>query len=237
MSQDLTQILLLALTATLNPSLLAAVTVMLLLPSPKRLMLGYLIGAYATSITAGLLIVSALHGSGVERTSRHTVGPVEDIALGVLALTIAQLLRSGRDRPLRDRRRERKDAKLAAKREAGKPTESLSLRMLGRGDPKVTFAVGLALSFPGVSYIAALDRIHGLGTGTAATVLLVVAFCLIQLVLLELPLLGYAFAPERTRETVTRFRAWMGRSGRTAAVIGIGAIGVLLIIRGVVTLL
>jgi hypothetical protein len=38
-------IILLSLFATFNPSLLDAVTVMLLLPSPKRLMAGYLLGA------------------------------------------------------------------------------------------------------------------------------------------------------------------------------------------------
>jgi hypothetical protein len=235
MSGDLVQIFLLSLAAMLNPSLLAAVTVMLLLPSPKRLMLGYLFGAYVTSIGAGLLIVSALNGSRAESTAKHTVSPLEDIAVGVLALTIAYVLRTGRDRPWRERRQEKKDAKLEAKRRAGKPTESLPLRMLGKGDPKVTFAVGLALSFPGVSYLAALDRIHGLGAETAGTVLLVVGFCLIQLLLLELPLLGYVFAPGRTQETVDRFRAWMVRSGRTAAVVGIGVIGALLITRGVVT--
>ena len=46
MSSDLVDIFLLGLVSMFNPSLLAAVTVMLLLPNPKRLMLGYLLGAY-----------------------------------------------------------------------------------------------------------------------------------------------------------------------------------------------
>src|SRR3954464_9143295 len=220
-----------------NPSLLAAVTVMLLLPSPKRLMLGYLLGAYLTSITVGLLIVFTLHGSEAESTSRHTISPAEDIVIGVLALTIAIVLRTGRDQSLRERRQQKKDAKLEAKRQAGKPSESLSLRMLGKGDPKVTFAVGVALSFPGVSYLAALDKIHDVDPGAAGSVLLVVAFCLIQLMLLELPLLGYVFAPESTRDRIARFKSWTARSGRTAAVNAAGIIGLLLIFRGVVTLL
>lgn len=45
-----------------NPTLLAASTVTMLLPNPVRLMLGYLLGALLTSITLGLLIVSALDG-------------------------------------------------------------------------------------------------------------------------------------------------------------------------------
>lgn len=236
-SSDLADIFALSLLAMFNPSLLAAVTVMLLLPSPKRLMLGYLLGAYMTSITLGLLIVFTLHGSSTESTSKHTIGPVEDLVLGLLAITIAWVLRTGRDEPFRGRRRAKKDAKVKARQEAGKPTESLPLRMLGRGDPKVTFVVGAVLSFPGVSYLDALDHIHRLNPGTVPTILLVVFFCLMQLLLLELPLLGYVFAPDRTVATVNGFRDWMARGGRTAAVIGAAVIGVWLLTRGVLTLL
>jgi len=234
---DLLAIFLLSILAMFNPSLIAAVTVMLLLPSPRRLMFGYLLGAYLTAFTVGLVLVFSLNDSDFESTSRHTIGPAEDIVLGVIAVTIAWVLRTGRDRPLQERRRAKKDAKLRARQEAGKPTESLPLRMLGKGDPKVTFVVGAMLSFPGVSYLAALGRMHNLKPGVAATVLLVAYFCVVELLFLELPLLGYVFAPESTQDRVTRFRNWMARSGRTAAVIGATVIGAWLLIRGVITLL
>jgi Sap, sulfolipid-1-addressing protein len=237
MQSQLLDVFLLSLVAMFNPSLLAAVTVMLLLPSPKRLMAGYLLGAYTTSITLGLLIVFSLHNSSTESTSKHTISPVEDIVVGLLAVTIAFVLRTGRDQPFQERRREKKDAKLKEREEAGKPTESLPLRMLGKGDPKVTFVVGAALSFPGVSYLDALDHIHKLNPGTVPTVLLVIGFCLMQQVLLEIPLLGYAFAPDRTQDTISRFKAWMSRKGRPAATIGAAMIGVILIARGLITLL
>ena len=236
-SSDLVSVFLLSFLAMANPTLLAATTVMLLMPNPKRLMAGYLLGAYTTSITLGLIIVFSLHGSSSESTSKHKVSPVEDIVVGVLCLAVALVLRTGRDRPFQERRAAKKEAKLKAREEAGKPTESLPLRLLGKGDPKLTFAVGLVLSFPGVSYLDALDHIHKLNPGTVATVALVVYFCLMQQLLLELPLLGYVFAPESTQDRVTRFRAWMGRSGRTAAVLIAFAVGVLLVGRGLITLL
>lgn len=236
MHSQLLNIFLLALVSMANPSLLAAVTVMLLLPNPKRLMAGYLLGAYTTSITVGLVIVFNLHSS-TQSTSKHTISPVEDIVVGLLVLAIAFVLGTGRDQPFQERRREKKDDKLKARQEAGKPTESLPLRMLGKGDPKVTFVVGAVLSFPGVSYLDALDHIHKLNPGTVPTVLLVVGFCLFQQILLEVPLLGYVFAPERTQDTVTRFKAWMSRKGRPAAVIGATVIGVWLLARGLITLL
>jgi hypothetical protein len=237
MNNQLVDIFLLALLSMFNPSLLAALTVMLLLPSPKRLMVGYLLGAYMTSITLGLVIVFTLSSSSATSTAKHSISPVEDIVVGLLVVTIAFVLATGRDQPFQQRRQEKKDAKLKARQEAGKPTESLPLRMLGKGDPRVTFVVGAVLSFPGVSYLTALDKINKLNPGTAETVLLVVGFCLMQQILLELPLLGYVFAPDRTQETVTRFKTWMGRSGRKAAVIGAAVIGVVLIARGLITLL
>jgi hypothetical protein len=234
---DLLAVFLLSLLAMFNPSLLAAVTVMLLMPDPKRLMVGYLLGAYLTSITLGLVIVFALPGSSTESTSKHKVSPLEDIVVGLLALGVAWILWTGRDQPFRERRQRKKEARLEARREAGKPTQSLPLRMLGKGDPKLTFVVGVLLSFPGVLYLDALDHIHKLNPGTVATVALVLYFCVAQQILLELPLLGYAFAPERTEERVKGFQAWMAAKGRTAAMIGATVIGVLLLARGLITLL
>ena len=237
MSSDLVDVFLLSLVAMFNPSQLAAVTVMLLLPNPKRLMLGYVLGAYTTSITLGLVIVFSLHGSSTESTSKHRISPAEDIVIGLLLLLIAWILRTGRDQPFQERRRQKKASKLQAKLEAGKPTESLPLRLLGRGDPKLTFVVGALLSFPGVSYLDALDHIHKLNPGTVPTVLLVVYFCLMQQILIELPLLGYLFAPDRTQAAVTGFKDTIARRGRPAAVIGSAAVGVVLIARGMITLL
>ena len=225
---DLASIFFLSLLAMFTPTLLAAVTVMMLLPNPKKLMFGYLLGAYLTSITAGLLIVFSLHGTASESTA-HTLGPIEDIVVGLVALLVAFVLGTGRDAPLRQRRQEAKEAK--------GPKESWPERMLGRGSARVTFAVGVLLTFPGVSYLTALDRMAKLDAGVPETVLLVVVFCVIQQLLLEVPLLGYTFAPEQTRDRVTRFRAWLGRNGRRAGVILAAVIGTLLVVRGVITLL
>ena len=63
------KIILLSVTASLNPTLIAATTVMLLLERPSRLMLGYLLGAYMTSITLGLVIVFSLSNSSTTNTT------------------------------------------------------------------------------------------------------------------------------------------------------------------------
>ena len=104
------QIYLFALAAALNPTLLAATTVMLVLPNPKRLLLGYLLGALMTSITLGLLIVFSLDGSSSgTSTAKQTINPVWDVVLGALILVVAFRVGTSRDTRLRARR-ERKRA-------------------------------------------------------------------------------------------------------------------------------
>ncbi|MGH2885314.1 MAG: hypothetical protein ACRDPA_21865, partial [Solirubrobacteraceae bacterium] len=85
-------ILVLAFTAALNPTLVAASTLMMILPNPVRLMLGYLLGALLTSITLGLLIISTLEGSDAVATTKNSVSPAATIALGCIALLGAVVL-------------------------------------------------------------------------------------------------------------------------------------------------
>jgi Sap, sulfolipid-1-addressing protein len=219
----------LALLAMFNPSLVAAVTVMLLLPDPKKLMFGYLLGAYLTSITVGLLIVFSFHDSAGTEAAHNTISPVEDLVIGLILLIVGSVLRSARGERLKERRRTRKAAK-------GKKKESLPERMLGRGSAKIAFVVGVALTFPGVSYLAALHRIDELDAATVPTALLVIGFCLIMTLLIEVPVLGFLIAPARTADTVVRLRAWLAENGgRVGANVAI-VLGANLVARGLLTL-
>src|ERR1700709_2795696 len=104
-------IFLLALVSAANPTLLAAVTLMLFLPSPKRLLLGYLAGALLTSLSIGFVIVFVVHDSGPARTARGTVSPSIDIAFGAILLLVAYVLHGGHDQRLKERRRQKRRAK------------------------------------------------------------------------------------------------------------------------------
>ena len=66
-------VILLSLTASFNPTLVTVTTLMLLLPSPAKLMAGYLLGALMTSITVGLVIVFSLSNSAVKNTTEKDV--------------------------------------------------------------------------------------------------------------------------------------------------------------------
>jgi len=212
-----------AFTAALNPTLLTATTVMLLLPSPKRLLLGYWAGAMTTGITVGLALVHWMNGSGTVSTTKHTVDPALDIVLGVLALLVALAVGTGRAG------RKHKPARGPKKVPRWQQT-------LGRGSARATFAVGILLSFPGASYLASLTEMHRQQLSGVELVVTVLAVNLVMLVLLELPLIGYAVAPEWTPAKVEQFKGWLARNGRRALTIGATVIGVALIVHGVVNL-
>ena len=197
------QVILLSLTASLNPTLVAATTVMLLLPRPSKLMLGYLLGAYVTSITLGLVIVFSASNSSTTNTTENTLSPTVDIALGGLALVGAWVVWSGRQRTHQERRRARK----AAKPDKGPPRWQRSSARGLRGPRSWSGC----LTLPGASYLAGLDDIHKLNYSTTVTVLLVIGFNLVMLWLLEVPLVCFVVAPEWTPRAIERAKAWVSR--------------------------
>lgn len=221
------QVVVLSLTSALNPTLLTVTTVMLLLPSPSRLMLGYWCGAMITSITLGLVIVYALKSSSAVSTTRHTLSPIADLALGAIALGVALVLGTGRHKRLSERR---------ARRKAGKGPPKWQAR-LNRGTARTTFALGALFTLPGASYLAGLDKISKLNYPAAVTVLVILGFNLVMLVLLEAPLIAFKVAPDWTPTAVNRTKAWIGLHATKFAVWGLAAVGTALVAKGLIGLL
>ena len=216
-----------AILVAINPTLLAATTVMLLLEHPKRLLLGYLCGGLLISLILGWPIVFSLNDSSSVSTTKHTVSPGTDFTIGAILLLAA--VASGWDESFRERRREK---------QAGKPQKEPRWRkFLNRGKARDTFVVGVLLSFPGGAYLAGLDKLAKQDLGSVENVVTVIVFNLIMFAFLELPLIGYTFAPDRTARDVDRFKAWGSRNGRAFALYGSAVIGALLVIRGLIQVL
>ena len=230
MNANLAIVLFAPVVVALNPALLAAVFVMILLPNPRRLMLGYLAGAYAISLAVSLAIVFSLHGSGFATTSGHILGPGEDIAAGVTALTIAFMLAARLEGPLQKWLARRKAAK-ATRKQVKQPW---SQRMLGKGSAAVAFVAGAAMSFPGPAFLSALHHMGELNLSVVPVLLLVIYVCFMPQLLLELTLLANVLTPGGTQAVVVRIRTWLACHGRQIAAIGLAAVGILLSVSGLV---
>jgi hypothetical protein len=223
----MSRVLVLSLTSALNPTLLTATTVMLLLPNAKRLMLGYWLGAMMTSITLGLVIVFALLDTRSVSTTKHTLSPSVDIALGVLALVLAVVIGTGRDKPVAARRAKRREGKAPPRWQ----------RKLNEGTARTTFVIGALLTLPGASYLAGLTEIHKLHYSTAETVLIVIGFNLVMMILLEGPLIAFALAPEQAAERIDRAKTWVSGHARRYGTWFFAAVGVALVVKGIIGLL
>ena len=145
-------------------------------PEPEATPARYLAGAYTTGIVVGVAIVEWLHRSGVVTSTKHSVAPGIDLALGVIALIAAYVVWSGS----LARRRERRE-----RRHADRPKKPPRWQeALSGGTARTTFLIGLLLSFPGASYLAALTAIDKQSFGIAGDLLVVVA---VNIVMLALP--------------------------------------------------
>ena len=226
------QILALALVAVFDPVLAGFAGLMLLLPEPRRLMLGFTLGAMLTSITVGLAIVFSVRGTqGAVSTTRHTVNPALDIAVGVGLLVISIALATGLWDRVEKRRRER----------AGPPKDKGPSRMqkaLGKGSPGLTFCVGAVYeAMPSVVFLAAMHEIVKLDARTVPTVLLVALICVSQIAFVLLPLISFTVAPTWTPKALERAKAWLSRDARKLAVAATAVAGSWLLVSGLVAAL
>lgn len=220
------EIVFLSFLSALYPTLVVATVVMLVLPKAEQLMFGFWLGAMITSVTCGLVIVFALQGSGVAKTTRHTASPAVDLAIAGLLVLSAVVLAREEDKRLRNWYHARRPR---AEKEPPKWQQKLR-----EGNPWRAFVVGILLSFPGVWYLAALDRLNKLHYATVAVVLVVIGFCLVQLALIEVPMLAFRIWPRETPMRIENARARASRHGRQYAVRGLAVIAGLLVIRGVI---
>ena len=154
------------------------------------------------------------------------MSPVVQLVFAALLIVAAIALAKGVGK-----RHEKKE------REEGQEDRRSGSRHWKRGTLWQTFVVGILLSFPGASYLAALDRLIHLHYSAFAVVLILVGFNLIQNLLLEIPMLAFKIWPTQTPAAIDSAKAWVASHGRTYGVWGLAILGVALAIISIIGLL
>jgi hypothetical protein len=212
------------------------VIIILTRPQPVRLLLAFLIGGMATSIVVGFVLLKAIDGTGIATGSTgRSVGPGIDIAVGLASLALAWVAATGRELPFAERRAARK-RKREAKKALDEPKDPWTKRILGRDSLWLAFALGVVLDLPSVWYLAALKDIAEGNHGVTGELVQILIFNLIMFALIEVPLLCYLLAPERSAAAVNRFAAWGHANARKIGAWVAGVIGVYLLVSGIVEL-
>ena len=212
------------------PALLAGAAVILSRERPARLLLGFWIGGLLTSVSMGMMILTAFgeHAAALDHKS-SSLSPGAELAGGVGAMLIGWLLGSKKGRSIIDGWRRRRSKKHP---HDGKPKQPWSERMLGNGSVSVAFVAGAILNLPGPFYLIALGDIGAAHYPTLVDLGLVLLFNVIMLLLVEVPMIGYLFDPERTDHMVSQIAAWLNRNGMRIIAMLAGAWGVSLVVHG-----
>jgi len=220
---EVAEILALAVAAAFWPVLLGVVIVALRAEHPKLLLASFLAGAMIAAVSVGLVIVYALDGSSFTDPS-SSAGPAAEIVVGALCLLGALVL--GR-RPI---------AVPAAEAPEPAPPNRLQ-RTLERGAP-LAFVAGIVLDLaPSPFALIAYKDIASFDIGFAETLAILIAFYVVALMFVEVPLVGYLVAPNWTQTHTLRFNAWLSGNWQRLAVWALAGLGVYLILKGAVGLL
>ncbi|HEY1517011.1 MAG TPA: GAP family protein [Solirubrobacteraceae bacterium] len=227
---DIATLVALALAASVYPTLLAGVILILAHPRPLRMLFGFLFGGLTISLIAGIVIIRALESSGAVSTSSRSTQPIVSIAAGVVSLLVAWGISTGRiNRALSKHERRKPDPDVPAR-------PSLASRTLARGSIAMAFVAGLVLNLPGVWYLEALTEIAKAKPSTTSALLQLLLFNVIMFALVELPIIAYVVEPDGAAALVSRASDWGHTHSRRIAVVVATVVGAWLIIKGIINL-
>ncbi|MEU7815897.1 GAP family protein [Pseudonocardia sp. NPDC049154] len=218
--------LVLALSAVLRPTALAALFAILASRDPRRLLTAYLVGGLVFTLAVGTLVVVLLQGLNA-RTATTSSRPVLDVVLGVAALVyaVAALARWQSPWPL----------SRGTERPPDEPTW-MQRRLQGltvRG----AAGAGLLTHLPGLTYLAALNAIVASSSGAVVDGLVQVAvYNAIWFSTAIVALVLAAHRPQLAREVLERLVAWIRAHRRPITVVFFGALGTYLLVTGILDL-
>ena len=207
-------ILVMAVAVSLEPFRIGMTVLMLNRPQPTLQLLAFLCGGFVMGTSVGVAVLFVLRP--VLSNATHFTLPNVQIVIGALALVIAALVASGA---------------------LSGPKLPMHARRLANGRSLwVAGVAGLGLALPSVDYLAALALIVASGAAAATQVGALLLFNVVGLAFVEIPLLAYLLAPDRTRTTLSALHDWLRarRRGEVSAVLA--AVGVVLLVVGIASL-
>ncbi len=230
-------IILLAFGASVFPTLLACVAIIVSRPEPRGLLLAFFAGGLLASLASGIgLLLLFNNGHAVLGSTKHSPHPGNSILAGTVALLFAWLMASSRGHAVIDRWRSRRRRRRPAEKATAGQATSWAERRLGQASAKIAFLIGAAINLPGPFYILAIGKIARGHYGPVEQIALIVLFNAIMFLLLEIPLVGYVLAPETTTERVQALSRWLNANGLRVTGWLVGLFGAGLVVRGVAAL-
>ncbi|OBG80162.1 hypothetical protein A5699_11560 [Mycobacterium sp. E802] len=230
---------LMAVAVSLEPVRIGLTVLMLNRPRPIRQLLAFLAGGFLMGMIVGttaLLILRAVPLAATLTVPRMQIG------IGILALVVAAVLAvnvGARGSRLPTAIPTETPEPATAQVAVAAPRVGLRsrIRAVMQGNSLWVAGVsGLGIALPSVDYLAALGVIHASGVGPATQIGAVFAFNLVAFSLVEIPLVSYLIAPERTLAWMARVHTWIRSCTRRDVAMILAAAGALFIAIGLLGL-
>ena len=202
-------LLVMAVAVSLEPFRIGMSVLMLNRPRPLLQLTAFLCGGFLMGLTVGAVVLFLLE-SRLE--SAHFTLPRVQIAIGLLALLVAAFLALTKGRP--------------------RTPPAWLTRLLDGQSLWVAGAAGLGIALPSVDYLAALAVIGTADIGSTTRFAALLIFNVVAFALVEIPLLAYLVAPDRTRARFAALNDWLRARGRRGVAVLLAVVGVVLLTVG-----
>ena len=210
-------VLLMAFAVSFEPFRIGMTVLMLSRPKPALQLLAFLLGGFAMGTTVGLVVLFIFRR--ILLGSTYFTLPRVQILIGLLFLTVAAIVAA--DAP---RRLGLRPAIFVTPAQRLMRGESLS----------VAGIAGLSIALPSVDYLAALAVILASGAAALTQVAALLMFNVIAFALVEIPLLAYILAPNKTATSMATLHNWIRSRSRPEVAILLAAVGAVFLAIGAV---
>lgn len=213
-------LLAMAVAVSLEPFRLGMTVLMINRPQPARQLLAFLGGGFAMGTTVGVAVLFLLRPA---LGSAHFTLPRVQIVVGAVVLVNAALVATG----VLSRKRDRAPG-VGTDRIVG-PLMRRARTVLDGRSLWAAGVAGLGIALPSIDYLAALALIVASGAAAAVQFGALMLFNVVAFGLVEIPLLCYLLAPQRTRATMSALHDWLRARGRRGVALLLVAIGCVLL--------
>ena len=222
----LSEALPLALSAAIYPPALLVLILLLAGDHPRRLVLAYFAGAALIVVSAGLIALAVLKGSGATSQSSQSASGGVEVGVGLALLVLGAWMWRRRtrqpDKPVGD----------------GNPQEGRIAQWSQRAtaSQKWSFVLGLAMFLPSPLYLLAVQHIANSGSSTSSNVAAVLICAAAVLIFVEITLLALFIRPGSVAAGLERTQAWLSHNGWTLGAIVAFAAAAYALVEGIAAL-
>jgi hypothetical protein len=235
-----TTMLVLAIAVIFEPIRIGLAVLMLNRPRPMLQLLAFLCGAFTMGVGVGLVVLFILRSTPLA-AGKFTVAEVQ-IAIGLLALLVAVVLAT--NMTARQFARGVFAGAAVGSDSDGVVIEPTQPSGLGKLSTRarhhlqgsalwVAGVSGLGTALPSPNYMAAMAVILASGAAPAAQAGALLTFNVVAFALVEIPLVSYLLAPEKTRAAMAALHAWIRSRRRRDVAALMAAVGCVMVAAGI----